>query len=71
MKDLGQVKKILGMEIHRYREQRQLWLSQRQYMEKVLAKYGMEKAKPISIPLAPHFKLSQLHCPSTESEFTR
>ncbi|CAM6087062.1 unnamed protein product [Calypogeia fissa] len=29
MKDLGQAKKILGMEIHRDQEKRQLWLSQR------------------------------------------
>ncbi|CAM6121348.1 unnamed protein product [Calypogeia fissa] len=68
MKDLGQAKKILGMEIHRDREKRQLWLSQRQYVEKMLAKYGMENAKPVSTPLASHFKLSQKDYPSTESE---
>ncbi|KAL0327775.1 UNVERIFIED_CONTAM: Retrovirus-related Pol polyprotein from transposon TNT 1-94 [Sesamum angustifolium] len=58
MKDLGVATKILGMEIHRDRGSRKLWLSQQGYVEKVLDKFGMSKAKPVSTPLANHFKLS-------------
>ena len=36
MKDLGAVKKILGMEIHRDRQAGELYLSQKGYIEKVL-----------------------------------
>jgi hypothetical protein len=36
MKDLGVVKKILGMEIHRDRKVGKLYLSQKKYIEKVL-----------------------------------
>ncbi|KAK4400677.1 Retrovirus-related Pol polyprotein from transposon TNT 1-94 [Sesamum angolense] len=58
MKYLGAATKILGMEIHRDRGSRKLWLSQRGYVEKVLDRSGMSKAKPVSTPMANHFKLS-------------
>ncbi|KAL0426864.1 UNVERIFIED_CONTAM: Retrovirus-related Pol polyprotein from transposon TNT 1-94 [Sesamum latifolium] len=68
MKDLGAATKILGMEIHRDRGSRKLWLSQRGYVEKVLDKFGMSKAKPVSTPLANHFKLSSEQCHKTDRE---
>ena len=34
MKDLGAANKILGMEIHKNRESRKLYLSQKKYIEK-------------------------------------
>lgn len=43
------------MDIHR-----RFWLSQSQYIEKVLHRFHMSRAKPISTPLAAHFKLSTL-----------
>ena len=57
-KDLGAAKKILGMEIHRDRSSKKLWLSQQGYVEKVLDGFGISNAKPVSTPLANHFKLS-------------
>ncbi|KAK4411836.1 Retrovirus-related Pol polyprotein from transposon TNT 1-94 [Sesamum angolense] len=68
MKDLGAATKILGMEIHRDRGSRKLWLSQRGYVEKVLDRFGMSKAKPVSTPLANHFKLSIEQCPKIDRE---
>ncbi|KAL0285044.1 UNVERIFIED_CONTAM: Retrovirus-related Pol polyprotein from transposon TNT 1-94 [Sesamum angustifolium] len=68
MKDLGAVTKILGMEIHRDRGSRKLWLCQRGYVEKVLDRFGMSKAKPVSTPLANHFKLSMEQCHKTDRE---
>ena len=41
MKDLGQAKKILGMEIIRDREQGMLFVTQCGYLCKVVAKFGM------------------------------
>ena len=38
MKDLGEVKKILGMEIHRDLKATKLYLSQRKYFKKVVDK---------------------------------
>ncbi|XP_042944608.1 pentatricopeptide repeat-containing protein At4g14050, mitochondrial-like [Carya illinoinensis] len=68
MKDLGAAKKILGMEIHRDRTSRKLWLSQHNYVEKVLDRFSMGTAKPVSTPLANHFKLSTAQCPKTDDE---
>ena len=58
MKDLGVAKKILRMEINRDRVLGRLWLSQHSYVKRVLEKFNMDNAKPISTPLANHFKLS-------------
>lgn len=68
MKDLGAAKKILGMEIHRDRSRCRLTLSQKGYVEKVLQRFGMNQAKPVSTPLAAHFKLSLKDTPETEIE---
>ena len=69
MKDLGEAKKILGMEIARDRQRGTLCLTQKQYLNKVLQRFCMsEKTKPVSTPLAPHFKLSASQCPKTKEE---
>lgn len=67
MKDLGEAKKILGIEIKKKRPGR-ITLSQKQYLSKVLDRFNMNKAKPISTPLAPHFKLTKDQSPKTETE---
>ncbi|GKV38830.1 hypothetical protein SLEP1_g46695 [Rubroshorea leprosula] len=58
MKDLGPAKQILRMKIFRDRKSKKLWLSQEKYIEKVLDRFNMSKAKPVGTPLAGHFKLS-------------
>jgi len=68
MKDLGAAKQILGMRITRDRKNHKLTLSQSEYIEKVLKRFNMQNAKPVSIPLASHFKLSKEVCPKTQEE---
>ena len=58
MKDLGGARKILGMEVSRFRDKRVLVLSQKSYLEKVLKRFSMFEAKPVQIPLAAHFKFT-------------
>ena len=58
MKDFGATKEILRMEIRRERALWRLWLSQGGYVRKVLERFSMENAKPVSTPLANHFILS-------------
>lgn len=57
MKELGATKKILGMEILRDRATGRLYLSQKGYIEKVLCRFNMQKAKPVTTPLAVQFRL--------------
>ncbi|KAH9791940.1 CCHC-type domain-containing protein [Citrus sinensis] len=68
MKDLGYAKKILGMEIRRNRSKGIMFLSQEKYLRKVLETFDMSKAKPLQLPLASHFRLSNLQCPQTEAQ---
>jgi hypothetical protein len=68
MKDLGAAKKILSMEIVRDRKSGLLYLSQKSYIEKVLHRLNVHNAKPVSTPLAPHFKLSAKQCAETDAD---
>ena len=68
MKDLGPANKILGMQIHRDRKDRKIWLSQKNYLRKVLRRFNMQDCKPISTPLPVNFKLSSSMSPSNEAE---
>ena len=68
MKDLGATKKILGMEIHRDRQAGKLFLSQKNYIEKVLERFNMQQSKPVSTPLAAHFKLLATLSPKSKEE---
>ncbi|KAL6328906.1 hypothetical protein AAG906_003923 [Vitis piasezkii] len=52
MKDLGPVKRILGIRIERDRASKKLCMLQEQYIEKVFARFNMSKAKVVSSPLA-------------------
>jgi len=71
MKDIGAAKKILRMEIKRDQENERLYLSQGKYIEKVLEKFNMVNAKPVSTPLASHFNLSAKKNPTTEVELEK
>jgi hypothetical protein len=51
IKDLGEAKMFLGIEIARHRESRTITLSQSKYAKETLAKFGMSEAKPLSTPL--------------------
>ncbi|KAG8499626.1 hypothetical protein CXB51_006086 [Gossypium anomalum] len=68
MKDLGPAKKILGMEILRDRKASKLYLSQKGYIEKLLCRFNMRSAKPVSTPLAAHFRLSSALSPQSDDE---
>ncbi|KAG8480945.1 hypothetical protein CXB51_025615 [Gossypium anomalum] len=68
MKDLGPAKKILGMEILRDRKTSKLYLSQKGYIEKLLCRFNMWSAKPVSTPLAAHFRLSSALSPQSDDE---
>ena len=55
MKDLGELRYFLGIEVIRTKEG--IWLSQRQYALDMLSKYGMADCKPIAMPLDQNLKL--------------
>jgi len=66
MKDLGEARRILGMEIERDRVKGRVSLNQKGYLQKFLQKFNIgDDAKTVSVPLAPHFKLSAKMSPKT------
>jgi hypothetical protein len=70
MKGLEAARKILGMEIGIDRKSGLLFLGQRNYIQKVLRCFNMHDSNPVSILIAPHFKLSSTQCP-TKDEYIK
>ena len=67
MKDLGAAKQILGIRIIRDKANGTFKLSQAKYVKKILSRFNMNEAKPVSTPLA-HFRLSKEQSPKTKEE---
>ncbi|GJS62986.1 retrotransposon protein, putative, ty1-copia subclass, partial [Tanacetum coccineum] len=63
MKELGEAKKILGMEIIRDRSRKILRVSQSGYVSKILNNFRIDNGKSVQMPLGGHFKLSLKDCP--------
>ena len=68
IKDLGEANHILGMRIVRDREKKVLFLSQSEYIGKVIMRFNMEGGKVRSTPLASYVKLSLSDCPTSDAE---
>jgi len=68
MKDLGEASHILGMRICRDRSKRLLYLSQKDYVDKVLKRFHMDEGKALSTRLPSYVKLSLKDCPQSDEE---
>ena len=68
MKDLGNAKKILGIEILRIRNEKRLCLNQSIYLLKLINRFNMKDCKSANVPLASNFILSAALSPRTIEE---
>lgn len=68
MRDLGEAKRILGMDIKRNRGLKTLFLSQELCIKKALKKFTMHQSKIVSAPLGQHIKLSSEQSPVSDEE---
>ena len=68
MKDMGEARYVLGVEILRDRSKKLLGLSQKAYIEKVLERFRMHYSKPVDTPVDKGLILSLEQCPKTEVE---
>ncbi|KAK0588036.1 hypothetical protein LWI29_033216 [Acer saccharum] len=57
MNDLGNAKRILGIEITRNRAENKLCLKQCNYLLKLVDRFAMKNCKPVNVPLSPSFVL--------------
>ena len=69
MKDQGEAKKVLGMEIEQDQKGDKISLMQMGYLKKVLQKFNINcDTKSVSTPLASHFKLKAIMSPTSIEE---
>ncbi|WVY90035.1 hypothetical protein V8G54_035549 [Vigna mungo] len=68
MKELGEARRILGIDIKRDRPGGNLFLSQECYLQKVISRYRMAESKMANTPVGQHLKLTKEQCPKTEEE---
>lgn len=72
MKDLGNARKILGIEILIVKEKSRLCLNQTKYLSKLGDRFAMKKCKPTNVPIPSNFVLSTTLTPKSleESRYT-
>ncbi|GJZ84557.1 retrotransposon protein, putative, ty1-copia subclass [Tanacetum coccineum] len=71
MKELGEAKKILGMEIVRDQSSKILRVSESGYVSKILNNFRIDNGKSVKIPLGGHFKLLLKDCPVRDYDVER
>src|SRR5579859_7962761 len=59
MKDLGELKYFLGIQVHRDRERKIIHINQPGYNQMILERYGMENSKLANIPLSSSARLTK------------
>jgi hypothetical protein len=59
MKDLGELKYFLGIQVHRDREQKIIHISQSGYNRTILERYDMQNSKPANTPLSSGTRLTK------------
>ncbi|GJS12431.1 retrovirus-related pol polyprotein from transposon TNT 1-94 [Tanacetum coccineum] len=71
VKELGEAKKILGMEIIRDRSHKILMVSQSEYVSKILNNFRIDNGKSVQMPLGGHFNLLLKDCPVRDCDVER
>ena len=66
--DLCEASYVLGIEIHRDRNNGVLGLSQKAYLEKVLKKYNMHASKATPAPIVKGDSFGKFQCPKNQYE---
>nr|GEU88269.1 retrovirus-related Pol polyprotein from transposon TNT 1-94 [Tanacetum cinerariifolium] len=71
VKELEEAKKILGMEIFRDQSHKILWVSQSEYVYKILNNFRIDNGKSVHMPLGGHFKLPLKDCSVRDCDVER
>lgn len=66
LKDLGEARWILGIEIIRDRDKGTIQLSQRRYIEGLLSRFEMSEGQSVATPVEPNLKLEKLPEPEVD-----
>ena len=71
IKDLGDLNWLLGLEVTRDRGRRTITFGQSAYIQKVVDRFNLQDAKPLSIPMNPGDNLSVRDCPEALDEIDK
>ena len=55
--DLGELKQVVGLEVSKDPQGEYIKISQKQYIKKILKRFGMEDSKPCKMPMNPNIWL--------------
>lgn len=67
VKDLGEVKEFLGMQIKRNKKQ-EMFIHQIPYINKMLEKFGMSECKPVKTPMETNLRLTSNPEPKSDED---
>lgn len=68
IKDMGDIKFVLGIRVTRDRERKITTLDQEEYLKRTLEKFGMAECTPKYTPLPPGLVLSRTQAPATKED---
>ncbi|KMQ85397.1 retrovirus-related pol polyprotein from transposon tnt 1-94 [Lasius niger] len=68
MKDLGEVRNLLGLRVTRDKQQGKIWLDQQAYIEEILKRFNMKGCKLVLTSADPNQKLSKEQNSTTNTE---
>jgi hypothetical protein len=68
MKDLGDLRHILGIRVTRNKKEGTIHLDQKTYIQDILARFNMTECKQTVTPMEANAKLTKALCPTTEKE---
>jgi hypothetical protein len=57
--DLGELKQVVGFEVTQDKNGQFIKITQKQYIKKILEKFGMENSKPCKMPMDPNIRLTK------------
>ena len=69
IKDLGNLHWMLGIEVERDQAAHTISVSQRTYITKILERFGLQDANPLSTLLDLHHRLMLAQCPDTPHQY--
>ena len=68
IKDMGNLRWLLGIGIERDRKNRRISFSQTAYIQKIIECFKMDDAKPLSILISPGHNLMKSHSPTDPND---
>ena len=71
MTDLGPISWLLGIKVNRDRRNQTITLSQKSYIESILACFNFTDAKPLSIPMDPNVTFLKDQCPTMPDDIMK